>query len=78
MNLHEGNPTAIAVPGLPQAALEAGIKSDLSASLSQEEDAEELNYNPIPPKKTKTISVRYRIRGRGQPLPYAVDEGDGE
>ncbi len=44
----------------------------------QEGDTEELNYDPVRPKKTVLVSMRYRIRGRSQPLPYPLDEEDGQ
>jgi hypothetical protein len=34
----------------------------------------DLNYVPMPPRKTLKLSVAYRIRGRGRPLPYSLDE----
>jgi hypothetical protein len=40
--------------------------------------AEELTYDPIPPKKTITVSVRYHVRGRGRPMPYPRAEKEGE
>jgi hypothetical protein len=45
-----------------------------------EEDVDEWDrsYKPVPPRRSVVITVHYRFRGRGQPLPYDLDEEDGE
>jgi hypothetical protein len=78
MNPHKSDPAARAQPGLPQATAPVGGSGSPLGGCGESEDAEELTYDPVPPKKTVTVSVRYRIGGRGQPLPYALDEGDVE
>ncbi|MFI5458513.1 MAG: hypothetical protein ACHRXM_24030 [Isosphaerales bacterium] len=37
-----------------------------------------LDYQPVPPRRVTRISVRYRRLGRGRPLPYFLDEDEGE
>jgi len=55
-----------------------GKNGNPSEIVKQEADTEELNYEPVRPHQTVTLSVRYAVRGRGRPLPYSLDEGDGE
>jgi hypothetical protein len=59
--------------GLPQIPFEA-VNIALQTNRGEGEEAEERNYDPIPPKKSITVSVRYRLKGRGKPLPYSLDE----
>ena len=77
MNPPKIAPVGFPQSGLPDVAAEAGSNGSPPDECAREEDAEEVKYAPIPPKKTVTISVHYRIRGRGQPLPYPLDEGGG-
>jgi len=37
-----------------------------------------LEYQPVPPRRVTRISVRKRWLGRGQPLPYLLDEDNGD
>lgn len=69
---------AFASPDLPHASSEADRNGSQLESQEQESGTEELVYDLVPPKKSVTVSVRYRIRGRGQPLPYLLDEEDGQ
>lgn len=34
----------------------------------------EIDYNPIPPKRSERVIMRARFKGRGKPLPYPLDE----
>ena len=78
MNPDTNDPAAFAPPGLLQAASQADRNGSGLDNQGQAVDAEELGYDSVPPKHTVTVSVRYRIRGRGQPLPYSLDEEDGQ
>jgi hypothetical protein len=71
-------PVGFPQSGSPDVAAEASSNGNPTAECAREEDAEDVRYDPIPPKKTVTVSVPYRIRGRGQPLPYPLDEADGQ
>jgi hypothetical protein len=78
---HSMKPRNIAAIGFPQSGLadvaaEAVSNGSSPDEYAQGDDAEGINYDPIPSKKTVTISVYYRIRGRGKPLPYLLDEGE--
>ena len=35
---------------------------------------EEIQYNPVPPKRTFTVKVRYRFTGRMQPQIYSLED----
>ena len=35
---------------------------------------EDIEYNPVPPKRVYTVRVKYRTVGQGQPLEYALEE----
>jgi hypothetical protein len=74
--MNQSKHDTLAHPGSPQ----AGASPDTNGSPldGRGQEAEELTYEPVPPKKTVTVSVHYRIRGRGRPLPYPLDEGDGQ
>jgi hypothetical protein len=61
----------------PQITPEIRVNGSAPQSRGQGADAEDLRYEPIPPRTTVTISVRYRVRGRGRPLPYPTDAEDG-
>lgn len=37
-------------------------------------EEEEIQYNPVPPKRTFTTKVRYQFRGRMKPQPYPLDD----
>lgn len=37
-------------------------------------DDEEIQYNPVQPKRTFTMKVRYRFTGRMQPQPYLLED----
>lgn len=78
MNPDTKNTAAFASPGLPHASSEADRNGSQLENQEQESDTEELVYDLVPPKKSVIVSVRYRIRGRGQPLPYPLDEEDGQ
>jgi hypothetical protein len=39
---------------------------------------EELNHRPVPPRSVIKASVRCRVLGQGRPLPYPLDEENGE
>ncbi|MHB1423837.1 MAG: hypothetical protein ACYC3I_11705 [Gemmataceae bacterium] len=78
MNQRNSAPVILPQSGLPEGTSETCNKGSLRDEREAEEETEELNYDPIPPKRTVMVSVRYRIRGRGQPLPYPLDVGDGQ
>lgn len=63
---------------LPEAAGEAEKNGGPPDNCRQEMAAEDVNYQPVPPRTVVTVSVRYRVRVRGRPLPYPLDEGAGE
>lgn len=63
---------------LPEVASEAGHNGSPPENRSQEAETEGLNYEPVSPRTVVTVSVRYRFCGRGRPLPYPLDEGNGE
>ncbi|MCU0551857.1 MAG: hypothetical protein MUC48_21165 [Leptolyngbya sp. Prado105] len=35
---------------------------------------QEIQYNPVPPKRTFTVKVRYRFNGRMKPQSYSLDD----
>jgi len=35
---------------------------------------DEIDYNPVPPKRSEQVTMRAQFRGRGKPLPYSMDE----
>lgn len=78
MNPDINNPAALASPGLLQPASETDRNGRQLDEEGQEADIEELVYDFVPPTQTVTVSVRYCIRGRGQPLPYPLDEEEGQ
>ncbi|HWG45516.1 MAG TPA: hypothetical protein VN688_22320 [Gemmataceae bacterium] len=78
MTSPNSDPVAHPQLDLPQIPPHAGSNGSPPYDSEQDENTEEFNYDPVPPKKTITVSVRYRIGGLGQPLPYPLDEGDGE
>jgi hypothetical protein len=78
MSPHKNDPAALAQPESSPVNPQAGKNGSPSGGCEQGYAAEELTYDPVPPKKTITVSVRYRIGGRGRPLPYPLDEGDEE
>jgi len=67
----------------PVAAVEAQVfpaavpVTAKNGSLAKDQ-GDDVDYVPVPARKTVIVSVSYRIRGRGQPLPYPVAEEDGE
>ena len=78
MNPDTNNPAAFAQSGLPQPASDTGRNGSGLDKQGEPADTEDFGYDFVPAKKTITVSVCYCIRGRGQPLPYPLDEGDGE
>lgn len=34
----------------------------------------EIDYNPVPPKRSEQVTMRAQFKGRGKPLPYPMDE----
>jgi hypothetical protein len=69
----------------PVAAVEAQIFPPAvpvtanNRSLATEQgQGDDVDYAPVPARKAVIVSVAYRIRGRGQPLPYPLEEDDGE
>ncbi|MEG4883149.1 hypothetical protein QUB75_20440 [Microcoleus sp. K1-B6] len=34
----------------------------------------EIDYNPVPPKKSQRVIMRAQFKGRKKPLPYIFDE----
>jgi hypothetical protein len=77
MNLPSNDPVILDQPGLPLANSEAGVNGSLY-DRRQHDNAKQLDYGPVPPRKTVAISVRCLIRGRGRPMPYPLDEDEGE
>jgi hypothetical protein len=78
VNPHSDNTASLHQPMLPQAISAGGVNGNLPDDHLQQEDAEQFAYHPVPPRKTVAISVRCLVRGRGRPLPFSLDEGDGE
>jgi hypothetical protein len=78
MNPDTKNPAALTPTELSRVASEMDRNGNQPGEQEQTADAEDLSYDCVPSKKAITVSVRYRIRGRGQPLPYPLDEGDGQ
>jgi hypothetical protein len=65
------------VPGqspLPKADSMTDRNGVLPDQPAEDAEAEEIQYNPIPPRRVITISVQYVLQGRGKPLPYELDE----
>lgn len=78
MNPDTNNPAAFPLSGLPRTTSETDRNGIQLENQGQAVNLEELGYDSVPPKKSVTVSVRYRIRGRGRPLPYSLDEEDGQ
>jgi hypothetical protein len=78
MNPGTNNPAACSLTGLPQTTPEMDRNGSQLDNPAQVADRDELRYDSVPPKKSVTVSVRYRIRGRGRPLPYSLDEEEGQ
>jgi hypothetical protein len=38
------------------------------------DNIQEIDYNPVPPKRTFTVRVRYQFKGRIEPQPYQLDD----
>lgn len=38
------------------------------------ETTNEIDYNPIPPRRSERVRMRAKFKGRGKPLPYPLDE----
>ena len=72
VNPNHLDPATMEQEALPPPNLEAGK----NGTPLDEADTEEMNYVPMPPKRTVTISVQYKVRGRGRPLPYLLDDGE--
>ncbi len=51
-------------------------RSALPAGPSEEEQAELLDYTPVPPRNTQMLVARFRPGARLRPLPYLLDEED--
>ena len=34
----------------------------------------EIDYNPVPPKRSERVIMRAQFKGRKKPLPYIFDE----
>jgi hypothetical protein len=34
----------------------------------------EIDYNPVPPKRSERVTMRAQFKGRRKPLPYILDE----
>jgi hypothetical protein len=34
----------------------------------------EIEYNPVPPKRSERVIMRAKFKGRGKPQPYPLDE----
>jgi hypothetical protein len=45
-------------------------KHDLQAL----ESISEIDYNPVPPKRSELVIMRAQFKGRKKPLPYIFDE----
>ena len=78
MNAHDGDPAALARLEQPLTAAMTNTNGNLPSEHVPAVEIDDLGYDPVPPRKTITLSVRYHLRRRGQPLPGALDEGDGE
>jgi hypothetical protein len=37
-------------------------------------EADEIDYNPVPPKRSERVTMRSQFKGRKKPLPYILDE----
>ena len=42
--------------------------------LATTENIQEIDYKPVPPKRTFTVRVRYQFKGRIEPQPYQLDD----
>ncbi len=78
MKPHNSDAAARVPSRLSPSPSEADNNGSLRDDPEQGQDIEELNYEPGRPKKTIIVSVCYPIRGRGRPLPYSLDEEDGQ
>jgi hypothetical protein len=78
MNQDSDNSAALHQPWPPTATSAAGDNGSPLDDQLQREDAAQLGYDPVPPRRTVAISVRCLVRGRGRPRPFSLDEGDGE
>ncbi|MGL5061520.1 MAG: hypothetical protein ACRC62_16225 [Microcoleus sp.] len=38
------------------------------------ESLEEIDYNPVPPKRSERVIMRAQFQGRKKPMPYIFDE----
>lgn len=77
MNPDTNHSAAFAVSSWPQTGSDADSSGVRLGNQKPTVEAEEQNYDSVPPKKTISISVRYLFRGCGQPLPFPLDEEDG-
>lgn len=63
---------------LPMAPAPTEPNGSLPEHPGEEVEAEDIQYNPIPPRRVITVTVRYELQGRGLPLPYELDEDASE
>lgn len=45
----------------------------IKQSLDYLKNTVEIDYNPVPPKRSERVTMRARFKGRGKPLPYPLD-----
>jgi len=75
---HDGS-TILGEQAQSETIQERGASGAPTDATSEELDVDDLlDYQPVPPRRVTRISVRYRRLGRGRPLPYLLDEDDGE
>ena len=78
MNVPTTDPVVSQQPSVPMTAAPTVQNGRLPENDDEEPNDEALSYEPIPPRRSFTVLVSYRFRGRGQPLPYDLDEEEGQ
>jgi len=79
MNSQNVGPTILGEQTQSETIQERGPDCAPTDDTTEELDLDDLlDYQPVPPRRVTRISVHYRRLGRGRPLPYLVDEDDGE
>ncbi|MEH2284067.1 MAG: hypothetical protein V7K90_22540 [Nostoc sp.] len=50
------------------------VLTELKQYLDYFKNIGEINYNPVPPKRSERVVMRAQFKGRKKPLPYLLDE----
>ncbi len=50
------------------------VLTELKQYLDYFKNIGEVNYNPVPPKRSERVVMRAQFKGRKKPLPYLLDE----